>query len=355
MGSCTAGGAYVPAMCDENIIVREQGTIFLAGPPLVRAATGEEVSAEELGGGDVHTRLSGVSDHLADDDEHALAIARSIFESLGPRTGLEYALQQAEPEDPYYDPREIYGVVSGDTRKPYEVRELIARLVDGSRMHEFKPRYGDHAGDRLRAHLRLSGRNHRQQRRAVQRIGAEGDAFHRALLRAAHPAALFAEHHRLHGRQALRAGRNRQGRGQDGQRGGQRAGAQVHRDNRRVQRRRKLRDVRAGVLAADAFHVAQRAHLGDGRRAGGQHAADGQARPAEGAGPDDDARRSRPSSCARRWQKYEHESSCYFSSARLWDDGVLDPLETRAMLALGIAASLNAAIPPATSFGVFRM
>src|SRR6185437_8566016 len=125
MGSCTAGGAYVPAMCDENIIVREQGTIFLGGPPLVRAATGEEVSVEELGGGDVHTRLSGVSDHLADDDEHALAIARSIFESLGPRTGLEYALQQTEPEDPYY-----------------EVRELIARLVDGSRMHEFKPRYG---------------------------------------------------------------------------------------------------------------------------------------------------------------------------------------------------------------------
>src|SRR5882762_9422811 len=111
LGSSTAGGAYVPAMCDENIIVREQGTIFLAGPPLVRAATGEEVTAEELGGADVHTRLSGVSDHLADDDEHALALARSIFESLGPRTELEYALQQEEPEDPYYDPREIYGIV----------------------------------------------------------------------------------------------------------------------------------------------------------------------------------------------------------------------------------------------------
>ncbi|MFZ0658906.1 MAG: carboxyl transferase domain-containing protein, partial [Candidatus Binataceae bacterium] len=141
MGSCTAGGAYVPAMCDENIIVREQGTIFLAGPPLVRAATGEEVSAEELGGGDVHTRLSGVSDHLAEDDEDALRIARAIFENLGPRQST--AGIQDSPEDPYYDPAELYGVIPSDTRKPYDVREVIARIVDGSRMHEFKPRYGN--------------------------------------------------------------------------------------------------------------------------------------------------------------------------------------------------------------------
>src|SRR5580658_6832167 len=128
MGSCTAGGAYVPAMCDENIIVREQGTIFLAGPPLVRAATGEEVSAEELGGGDVHTRLSGVSDHLADDDDHALTIARSVFANLGvkPASGV---LPQDEPEEPYYDPSELYGIISADSRHPYEVREVIARLV----------------------------------------------------------------------------------------------------------------------------------------------------------------------------------------------------------------------------------
>ena len=130
MGSCTAGGAYVPAMCDENIIVREQGTIFLAGPPLVRAATGEEVSAEELGGGDVHTRLSGVSDHLAEDDEDALRIARAIFENLGPRESA--AGVQDPPEDPYYDPAELYGVIPSDTRKPYDVREVIARIVDGS-------------------------------------------------------------------------------------------------------------------------------------------------------------------------------------------------------------------------------
>jgi len=141
MGSCTAGGAYVPAMADESIIVREQGTIFLAGPPLVRAATGEVVTAEELGGGDVHTRLSGVSDHLADDDGHALEIARSVFANLGVRPA-QNVLPQDSPEEPYYDPAELYGIVSHDSRKPYEVREVIARLVDGSRMHEFKPRYG---------------------------------------------------------------------------------------------------------------------------------------------------------------------------------------------------------------------
>ena len=140
MGSCTAGGAYVPAMCDENIIVKGQGTIFLAGPPLVRAATGEEVSAEDLGGGDVHTRLSGVSDHLAEDDGHALEIARSIAENLQP--AAPQPADQAQPEDPFYDPAELYGIVSADTRKPYDVREVIARLVDGSRIHEFKPRYG---------------------------------------------------------------------------------------------------------------------------------------------------------------------------------------------------------------------
>src|SRR5438034_712451 len=140
MGSCTAGGAYVPAMSDETIIVRGSGTIFLGGPPLVKAATGEEVTAEELGGGDVHTRISGVADHLADDDNHALEIARDIVAHLGPaaRAGIELA----DPEPPRYDPEEIYGLLPRDLRTPYEVRELIARLVDGSRFHEFKARYG---------------------------------------------------------------------------------------------------------------------------------------------------------------------------------------------------------------------
>ncbi len=140
MGSCTAGGAYVPAMCDETVIVREQGTIFLAGPPLVKAATGEEVSAEDLGGGYVHTTTSGVSDHLADDDSDAIRIARQIFENLP--TSRPCPLDRSEPEEPYYDPSEIYGIVHPDNRRAYDVREVIARMVDGSYFHEFKARYG---------------------------------------------------------------------------------------------------------------------------------------------------------------------------------------------------------------------
>src|SRR6185436_3766735 len=139
MGSCTAGGAYVPAMSDETIIVRNQGTIFLGGPPLVKAATGEEVTAEDLGGGDVHTRISGVSDHLASDDRHALQIARDIFTTLPATPPLP--VTRETPEPPAYDPAEIYGIVPRDPRKQYDVRELIARLVDGSRFHEFKARY----------------------------------------------------------------------------------------------------------------------------------------------------------------------------------------------------------------------
>ena len=140
MGSCTAGGAYVPAMSDETVIVRNQGTIFIGGPPLVKAATGEEVTPEELGGADVHTRISGVSDHFALNDEHALEIARNIIENLDHPKRFE--LDVHETEEPYYDPKELYGVIPKDLRKPDDIRELIARLVDGSRFHEFKERYG---------------------------------------------------------------------------------------------------------------------------------------------------------------------------------------------------------------------
>src|SRR5690606_1488823 len=140
LGSCTAGGAYVPAMSDESIIVKGNGTIFLGGPPLVRAATGEIVSAEGLGGADVHTRISGVADHFAEDEEHALAMCREIVRHLNTRKPEQVAL--AEPEDPAYDPEEILGVLPNDARTPYDVREVIARLVDGSRLHEFKARYG---------------------------------------------------------------------------------------------------------------------------------------------------------------------------------------------------------------------
>ena len=140
MGSCTAGGAYVPAMSDETIIVKNQGTIFLGGPPLVKAAIGEIVSAEDLGGGDVHTRLSGVADHLADNDAHALALARQAVARLNHRKVMHAAVIPAR--EPLYDPKEIYGVIPQDTRKPYDVRDIIARVVDGSELHEFKPRFG---------------------------------------------------------------------------------------------------------------------------------------------------------------------------------------------------------------------
>src|SRR5688500_12649648 len=140
MGSCTAGGAYVPAMSDEAVIVKEQGTIFLGGPPLVKAATGEEVTAEELGGGDVHTRISGVADHLADDDRHAIEIVRSLFETLPRRP--EAPIERLAAEPPAYDPAEIYGAIPKSTRRPMDVYEILARIVDGSRFHEFKRRYG---------------------------------------------------------------------------------------------------------------------------------------------------------------------------------------------------------------------
>ncbi|MCB2211902.1 methylcrotonoyl-CoA carboxylase [bacterium] len=141
MGSCTAGGAYVPAMSDETVIVKEQGTIFIGGPPLVKAATGVETTPEELGGADVHTRISGVSDHFAENDEHALKILRNILENVGPRPKFE--IERVAPEDPYYDPEELYGIVPADLKKPYDVREIIARVVDGSKFHEFKTRYGN--------------------------------------------------------------------------------------------------------------------------------------------------------------------------------------------------------------------
>src|ERR1019366_2306481 len=139
MGSCTAGGAYIPAMSDESIIVKDQGTIFLGGPPLVKAATGEEVTAEDLGGADVHTRISGVADYLAEDDPHALALVRRIVANLNRPIP---APPPFTAEDPLFDPQEIYGIVPADTRKPYDVREIIARIVDGSRFDEFKQRYG---------------------------------------------------------------------------------------------------------------------------------------------------------------------------------------------------------------------
>src|SRR5271167_658634 len=354
MGSCTAGGAYVPAMCDENVIVKGQGTIFLAGPPLVRAATGEEVSAEELGGGDVHTRLSGVSDHLADDDEHALAIARSIFESFGPRTALEYALQQEEPEDPYYDPQEIYGVVSGDTRRPYEVRELIARLVDGSRMHEFKPRYG---ATLVTGFARLYGY-------PVGIVANNGVLFSESALKATHFIELCCARRIplvfLQNITGFIVGKRYEqgGIAKDGAKMVNAvANAQVP----------KFTVIIGASNGAGNYGMCGRAYsprllfMWPNARIsvmGGEQAANTlltvklDQLKREGATMTDAEQKEfiRPT-----LDKYQHESSVYYSSARLWDDGVLDPVETRAALALGIAASMNAPIPEHPGFGVFRM
>ncbi len=353
MGSCTAGGAYVPAMCDESIIVRNQGTIFLAGPPLVRAATGEEVTAEELGGGDVHTRLSGVSDHLADDDEHALEIARSVFENLGPRTARN-EFQPDAPEDPHYDPAELYGIIPADTRKPYDVREVIARMVDGSRMHEFKPRYGTTL---VTGFARIYGYE-------VGIIANAGVLFSESALKATHFIELCCARRIplvfLQNITGFIVGKRYEqgGIAKDGAKMVNAvANAQVP----------KFTVIIGASNGAGNYGMCGRAYsprllfMWPNSRIsvmGGEQAAnvlltvklDQLKR--EGKAMQDAEQKEfvRPT-----LEKYEAESSCYYSSARLWDDGVIDPVETRAALALGIAASLNAPIPPSANFGVLRM
>ena len=353
MGSCTAGGAYVPAMCDENVIVRNQGTIFLAGPPLVRAATGEEVSAEDLGGGDVHTRLSGVSDHLADDDEDALRIARAIIENLGPRS-VQDALQQDAPEDPYYDPAELYGVIPSDTRRPYEVREVIARIVDGSRMHEFKPRYGTTL---VTGFARLYGY-------PVGIVANNGVLFSESALKASHFIELCCARRIplvfLQNITGFIVGKRYEqgGIAKDGAKMVNAvANAQVP----------KFTVIIGASNGAGNYGMCGRAYgprllfMWPNSRIsvmGGEQAANtlltvklDQLKREGGSMTEPEQRAfTRPT-----LEKYELESSCYYSSARLWDDGVLDPVETRNALALGIAASLNAPIPTTAQFGVFRM
>jgi len=352
MGSCTAGGAYVPSMCDENIIVREQGTIFLGGPPLVRAATGEEVSAEDLGGGDVHTRISGVSDHLAEDDNHALEIARSVIQNFGPRTLA--SLDQDEPEEPYYDPKELYGIVPSDTRRPYDVHEVIARIVDGSRMHEFKARYATHV---VTGFARIWGY-------PVGIVANNGVLFSESALKATHFIELCCARRIplifLQNITGFIVGKRYEqgGIAKDGAKMVNAvANAQVP----------KFTVIIGASNGAGNYGMCGRAYsprmlfMWPNSRIsvmGGEQAAntlltvrlDALAREGKTMSKEEQAEFVRPT-----LEKYDHESSCYFSSARLWDDGVIDPVETRAMLALAIAASLNAPLLPAQGFGVFRM
>jgi acetyl-CoA carboxylase carboxyltransferase component len=251
MGSCTAGGAYVPAMSDETIIVKNQGTIFLGGPPLVKAATGEVVSAEDLGGGDVHTRLSGVADHLADNDTHALALARQVVGSLN--WVKTHPLRCQAPKPPRHAPQELHGVIPTDTRKPFDVREVIARVVDGLQVRRVQEPLWRHPGVRLRAHRWHAGRHRGQQRHPVHRERQQGRALHRAVLPAQDPAGVPAEHHRLHGGPQGRERGHRPRRRQDGDGGGLRPGAEVHRDHWRQLWRRQLRHVRARLLARASY------------------------------------------------------------------------------------------------------
>ena len=351
MGSCTAGGAYVPAMSDQTVIVRGTGTIFLGGPPLVKAATGEEVSAEELGGADVHTRLSGVADYLAEDDAHALHLARTIVSTL---TGAKHLpADVTTPEDPAYDPREIYGIVSADTRKAYEVRDVIARLVDGSRFDEFKERY---ATTLVTGFARLHGF-------LVGIVANNGVLFSESALKATH----FIELCNLRGVPLVFL-QNITGFmvGRQYERGGiAKDGAKmVHAVANSVVP--KFTVVIGGSFGAGNYGMCGRAYdprllwmwpnarisVMGGEQAAGvlttvkrdQLARDGQTLSAE-----DEAAIRDPI-----LEKYEREGSPYYSTARLWDDGILDPAETRPALALGLSAAYNAPIPDAR-FGVFRM
>jgi 3-methylcrotonyl-CoA carboxylase beta subunit len=351
MGSCTAGGAYVPAMSDETIIVKKQGTIFLAGPPLVKAATGEVVvGAETLGGGDVHTRLSGVADHLARDDAHALALAREIVatstaprpEHRARRAGRARSTTRTNPD----------GRRAGRPKTPYDVREVIARIVDGSASTSSSALRHD-AGLRLCPYPRHAGRHHRQQWRAVFRKRGEGRAFRRAVLPAQDPAGVPAEHHRLHGRLEIRGRRHRQGRRQAGDGGVRPRGAEGHHDHRRLLWRRQLRHVRPGLFAALPVDVAKcRISVMGGEQAAGVLATvkrDGIERKG-GTG----RRKRKPSSSSRRWTMFAEQGHPLYASARLWDDGIIDPRKTRDVLALSLSAALNAP-DRGNKFGVFRM
>jgi 3-methylcrotonyl-CoA carboxylase beta subunit/propionyl-CoA carboxylase len=351
MGSCTAGGAYVPAMSDETIIVRKTGTIFLGGPPLVKAATGEEVTAEELGGADVHTRLSGVADYFAEDDEHALHQARTIVSTLHRVKTLP--ADMTAPEEPAYDPADIYGIVNADVRQPYDVREVIARIVDGSRFDEFKERY---ATTLVCVFARLHGL-------LVGIIANNGVLFSESALKATH----FIELCNLRGIPLIFL-QNITGFmvGRQYERGGiAKDGAKmVHAVANAVVP--KFTVIIGGSFGAGNYGMCGRAYeprllwMWPNARIsvmGGEQAAgvlttvkrDQLAREGKLFPPEDEAAIRDPI-----LQKYDTEGSPYYSTARLWDDGILDPADTRAALALGLSAACNAPIPPAR-FGVFRM
>ncbi|MCW2286552.1 3-methylcrotonyl-CoA carboxylase beta subunit [Rhodoblastus acidophilus] len=348
MGSCTAGGAYVPAMSDETVIVRNQGTIFLGGPPLVRAATGEIVTAEDLGGADVHTRLSGVADHLAENDAHALAILRRIVDNLN-RTSAALG----GGEEPLYDPEEIYGVIPADTRYPYDVREVIARLVDGSRFDEFKARYGTTL---VTGFAQLYGTS-------VGIIANNGILFGESAQKGAHFIELCSQRQIplvfLQNITGFMVGRKYENGG-------------IARDGAKMvtavstTQVAKITMLIGGSFGAGNYGMCGRAYAPrflwswpNSRISvmGGEQAASVLARvrrdALEGRGESFSAEDEERFKAPIRDQ-YETQGHPYYATARLWDDGVIDPAQSRRVLGLSLSAALNAP-PRETRFGVFRM
>jgi len=351
MGSCTAGGAYVPAMCDETIIVKNQGTIFIGGPPLVKAATGEEVTAEELGGADVHTAISGVADHLAMNDTHAIEICRNIFENIQCRTQQTFDFH--EIEEPYYNPEELYGILPLDLRKPVDSREIIARMVDGSRFHEFKARY---APTIVTGFARILGF-------PIGIIANNGVLFSETALKGAHFVELCTSRNIpilflqnitgfIVGKQYERGGIARDG------------AKFVHAvANANVP---KFTVVFGGSFGAGNYAMAGRAYeprflfmYPNSKISvmGGEQAAnvlitvkEDQLKAAGKELSTEEREKMRDTIL----KKYEEEGSAYYSTARLWDDGIIDPVDTRKIIGLSIAISQNKKYEN-TEYGVFRM
>ena len=351
MGSCTAGGADVPAMCDESVIVREQGTIFLGGPPLVKAATGEVVDAEALGGADVHTAVSGVADHYAEDDAHALQIARDIVGHLNRRKQLPVATRQ--PREPLYPADELYGIVPADTRRPFDIREVIARLVDGSEFEEFKARYGKTL---VTGFAHLHGY-------PVGIVANNGILFGESALKGAHFIELCNQRGIplvfLQNITGFMVGRKYENAG-------------IAKDGAKMVTAvacssvPKFTVVIGGSFGAGNYAMCGRAY---GARflwmwpnarisvMGGEQAASVLAtvrRDAIEAGGGQWGAEEEEAFKTPVREQYEHQGSPWYATARLWDDGIIDPADTRRVLGLGLSAALNAPIEPAR-FGVFRM
>jgi 3-methylcrotonyl-CoA carboxylase beta subunit len=351
MGSCTAGGAYVPAMSDEAIIVRNQGTIFLAGPPLVKAATAEAVTAEELGGADVHTRISGVADHYAEDDRHALELARRAVANLN-QAGQAAAVAQ-QPRPPLYDPEELYGVIPASPRTPFDAREIIARVVDAGEFDEFKARYG---ATLVTGFAHIEGR-------LVGILANNGILFSESALKGAHFVELACQRSIplvfLQNVTGFMVGKK-------AEHGG------IAKDGAKMvtavacARVPKLTLIVGGSYGAGNYGMCGRAYsprfLWTWPNArisvmGGEQAAGVLAQVKREALEKSGKAWSRAEEEAFKApivEQYARQSSAYYATARLWDDGIIDPRQTRDALALGLAASLNAPVPK-TTFGVFRM